>query len=854
MSVNPQGSTEPRPDQPFAIDALHIFVLFAFAVAQPIFNVLGRGSEFFVAHEAGPADILLLVAAVCLGPPAVVASLAWLAGFGGRSAQRVVVTLFVGILFAAILLQASKWLFELPSAAALPLALVLGAAAALAHSRSAAVRTFVTVLSPGLVIFPGLFIFGSPVSGLVFPARGGTAAHSIGGDVPIVFVVFDQLAQGALLDARHEIDADFYPNFAALADEAIWFRNASSVANNTSVALPAILTGNYPAQNDALPTVADHPDNLFTFVGGNYRLEVFEPITGMCPATLCPPTPMPWRYRLSAELSDLVVVYGHLLLPVDLAERLPSITQSWSGFGGSTDRADQYRASQEEQEAARWQNRWIRNRDGDRRLIIEEFLQAIDATDEQPSLYFLHALLPHEPYLYLPSGQQYTRTEAMPGLQPSGRWERNAEAIAEARQRYLWQVRYVDSVVGRLVDRLRSVGLYDRSLLIIASDHGASFLAGDIFKHPSTRNYSDIMNVPLLIKLPGQVVGRTSDRNVETIDILPTLADALGAELPWEIDGISALDEEADERDGKVMYDRRGRVSRRAGANLLDRTHFLLGQRIAALGAGDDPSSQFRFGPYPELVGMPLDSLPVGASTDAELTLDLEEELADVHPASDFVPALLTGQLRAHVDEMEVVPLAVAINGVIRATATSFDFQFGGRGEVWTALVDPSSLIVGFNRIDLFALSGAVGEAVLNHVYRLYDDGETDNLVLPAAQFSATVRQDGWGETVWFDGEPLRWTGHDATLFVPVDTDAPPTVLELAIARRAAGARTLRVTAGKCVLFEGEVTEIPWRREFELDDCGFGDVAAIELRTSSAGATGGFGVAGVFLRSAGAGS
>ena len=219
-----------------------------------------------------------------------------------------------------------------------------------------------------------------------------------------------------------------------------------------------------------------------------------------------------------------------------------------------------------------------------------------------------------------------------------------------------------------------------------------------------------------------------------------------------------------------------------------------------------------------------------------------------------FVPALLGGQFWAHVEGLEVVPLAVAINGVIRATATSFDFPFRGRGEVWEALIDPSSLIAGFNRVDLFAISGAEGETVLNHAYRLYAAGEPHNLALPAAQFGAAVRQSGWGETVWLDGEPLRWTGHDAELAIPVDADAPPTTLDLFIARRLAGAGTLRITAGSCVLYEGDVTETPWQREFAVDGCGFGDEAVIGLRVSGAAATAGFGVAGVFLRSMAAGS
>ena len=50
--------------------------------------------------------------------------------------------------------------------------------------------------------------------------------------------------------------------------------------------MPAILTGQLPKQG-ALPIFADHPQNLFTFLGGSYRLNVVEALTHLCPPKLC---------------------------------------------------------------------------------------------------------------------------------------------------------------------------------------------------------------------------------------------------------------------------------------------------------------------------------------------------------------------------------------------------------------------------------------------------------------------------------------------------------------------------------------------------------------------------------------
>jgi len=59
---------------------------------------------------------------------------------------------------------------------------------------------------------------------------------------PIVMVVFDEFADTALLNAKHQIDRERNPNFAALADDSTWYRNASSVADMTPRAVPGIVS------------------------------------------------------------------------------------------------------------------------------------------------------------------------------------------------------------------------------------------------------------------------------------------------------------------------------------------------------------------------------------------------------------------------------------------------------------------------------------------------------------------------------------------------------------------------------------------------------------------------------------
>ena len=88
-------------------------------------------------------------------------------------------------------------------------------------------------------------------------------------------IVFDEWPQNSIFDATGEIDADLYPNLAALAADGAWYRNATTVATATVAAVPALLTGRY-AVDGASPTAADHPENLFTLLASQYDLEVSE--------------------------------------------------------------------------------------------------------------------------------------------------------------------------------------------------------------------------------------------------------------------------------------------------------------------------------------------------------------------------------------------------------------------------------------------------------------------------------------------------------------------------------------------------------------------------------------------------
>ena len=106
---------------------------------------------------------------------------------------------------------------------------------------------------------------------------------------------------------------------------------------------------------------------------------------------------------------------------------------------------------------------------------------------------------------------------------------------------YDGEVAYSDELTGRLIAGLRDRGLYDRSLIVVLSDHGEGL--GD---HGEQEHglflYSETTRVPLIIKLPGQrEAGRRVEAPAQHIDLLPTVLDFLHAPGPQGLRGRSLV-------------------------------------------------------------------------------------------------------------------------------------------------------------------------------------------------------------------------------------------------------------------------------------------------------------------------
>jgi Sulfatase len=630
-------------------------VLTGFAIAQPVFAVVTRTPEFFVVRGASPATVVLFGLVVTLAPPAALLALELLADRLRGWGQRLHLV-FVGVLSASIAGHALVRLADdtIPPWPLVALALALGAAAVALYRRAPAARLYLAFLAPAPLVFLALFLSQSSLAEPELPAAA-TARNP----VPIVMVVFDELPASSLMDRDRQIDRIRYPHFAAFVQDALWFRNATTVHDSTLTAVPALVSGRAGRGVARAVTAREHPDNLFTLLGSSYRVDATESYTKLCPRSVCRDDPRAVSFPDLMATAGLIAV--HASTPSELRRRLPPV----ENIGAAGEPLPSFRA----------------------------FVKRLRRTKE-PTLFFLHVLLPHNPWHTLPSGLQYAAPEGgVPfpfGFSDPPRWGGSEWLVEQAWQRHLLQTGFVDRLLGELVARLRSTDLYDRALVVVTADHGASFHAGKPFRLTNREDVSDIAGVPLFIKPPGTGAGRTEDAYVRTTDILPTVLDVVGLDVPRSVEGLSLVAATVPDRQTVDVLNFEGdRVVVERADFERDRRD-TLAERFRLFGADESWERAFRFGPHPELVGRNAAALREVGAVGTEIALTQADELEEVDPDSGFVPAYLSGRV---IGGSDLSNLALVVNGRVAAVVPL-------RGHAFSALVSERFLHPGKNDVE----------------------------------------------------------------------------------------------------------------------------------------------------------
>ena len=686
------------PSYPWRV--AHLAALWAYGVAQPVFSMLEGNPEFLVVRGSTRTDVAVFAIALGLVPPLLVVGVEAIAGLASTTLARALHIVAVWCFSFLAALQLVR-LFDPEQPIALLLPMIPAGIAALAYMRWRPFRSF---LSISLVLpLLGLLAFVTTVP-LAVDDRQGMDVE-VRSRTPVVLVVFDEFPVSSLLRADGSLDGVRYPNFARLARESVWYPRATTVHASTTQAVPAILTGLHPRQGQ-LPTLTDHPTNLFTLLGERYSIRAAEQATRLCPVRYCPRTrdSVAFLDRERGLLYDTYVAYLHRVLPGQLRGQLPPIGQRWGGFGSAP--GDDVRELVLGALDADDLNAAFARTRGRKAAQYQEFLQSLRTPSARRDLYFEHSVLPHSPWSFLPSGREYGDALWVEGIESDWvRWGPSARLVEQGLQRHLLQVGYVDLLVGQLLNRLKNVGLYDRALLVVTADHGAGFTPGGYLREVDREGLADIAAVPLFVKYPGQQRSRIDYRGAKTIDVLPTIADVIGVRIPWRVDGHS-LRARPIERRVAVAGASTGTFS--ASVEAVAHDVGATARRNASL-FGEGADSLYRLGPHKRLIGRPIESLSVSRRGGGRIHIDNVDQFEDVRTSSAFVPARIIGRI-----EDETVragsPLAIAVGGRVAVTTSAFEW---GGAVAFATLVPESSFSDGQNVVDVYAIDTSGGDVRL---------------------------------------------------------------------------------------------------------------------------------------------
>jgi arylsulfatase A-like enzyme len=153
--------------------------------------------------------------------------------------------------------------------------------------------------------------------------------------------------------------------------------------------------------------------------------------------------------------------------------------------------------------------------------VVNSISECIHLAGSNPFFMYIHSNDTHEPFA---------------ASQPFGsQWGNSYQ------NRYEGEVTYVDHYLGSIVDELKRTGLYDRTLLVVTSDHGSEFREHG-FVEKVLNLYEEISRIPLIMTLPAVLPSDLRVRGLcQTKDIAPTILDICDLPLPDQMDGVSLL-------------------------------------------------------------------------------------------------------------------------------------------------------------------------------------------------------------------------------------------------------------------------------------------------------------------------
>ncbi|NIM07318.1 MAG: sulfatase-like hydrolase/transferase, partial [Armatimonadetes bacterium] len=194
--------------------------------------------------------------------------------------------------------------------------------------------------------------------------------------------------------------------------------------------------------------------------------------------------------------------------------------------------------------------------------LTDEVLKWLEKNSRRPFFLYMHYMDTHSPYA--PQGRfhaEFVPQDYRPSrkiiLRAHGRdlkrlikigYEFTEEDKAFVTGSYDGEIAFVDWNIGRIIERLRQMDLYDDTVVLLLADHGEELWEHGSVEHAKTL-YDEIIRVPLILKLPASEArsGERVSTAVELLDVHPTLIELAGLPPTPGARGKSLLEADARE-------------------------------------------------------------------------------------------------------------------------------------------------------------------------------------------------------------------------------------------------------------------------------------------------------------------
>ncbi len=277
--------------------------------------------------------------------------------------------------------------------------------------------------------------------------------------------------------------------------------------------------GTYGYERPVSPNIDRFADSATVYERGIGQASWTKPSVASIFSGVWPPShgATGWKHRLPDEFETL-------------AERLRDTGYTTAAFVTNVNASSTFGLAQGFDEI--WYDREARSME-----VNEAVFDWLDDYDgSQPAFLYIHTVDPHAGYNPTePFRSRFAPTaDEMPSWKP--RWKWPAAALPFLSDLYDGEIAQNDASFGALVGRLRVEGLFEEALIIVTADHGEEFREHYGWRH-GRKLFAESLNVPLVVKYPGQRQGARETEPASHVDILPTVLDVLGESIPAGVDG-----------------------------------------------------------------------------------------------------------------------------------------------------------------------------------------------------------------------------------------------------------------------------------------------------------------------------